>query len=293
MIRVSAPTRLHFGLLHVPADGSRRFGGLGAMLASPRVEVAARAADQWSTHGTLAERARRFVDTIIAQTATAPHTIQADGPPEHTGLGIGTALGLSIACALGVSLQLADRGERSKIGVHGFEHGGFLLDHGDRAERLPFPPGWSFALLSPRAHHPWHGDRERAAFARCRSVEMAHETTARLHDLIENRLKPALDDRNFAHFAAALGDYNRIAGEPFATDQGGAYASPEATAIIEKLKTAGFAGVGQSSWGPTLFAAIDTPTAVDKLRDTLSSAAVTVTTAKVTETGVLRAVLRD
>jgi len=44
MIQVDAPTRLHFGLLHVPteteeAPPQRRYGGLGLMLASPRVTV--------------------------------------------------------------------------------------------------------------------------------------------------------------------------------------------------------------------------------------------------------------
>jgi predicted sugar kinase len=35
---------------------------------------------------------------------------------------------------------------------------------------------------------------------------------------------------------------------------GGAYASPEATAIVDKIRGFGQFAVGQSSWGPTIFA---------------------------------------
>jgi predicted sugar kinase len=35
--------------------------------------------------------------------------------------------------------------------------------------------------------------------------------------------------------------------------QGGVYASPQAAAIVEELRGVGFVGVGQSSWGSTIF----------------------------------------
>ena len=45
-------------------------------------------------------------------------------------------------------------------------------------------------------------------------------------------------------------------GEVFAPHQGGAYASARGEAIAEFARRHGAAGVGQSSWGPTVFAIV-------------------------------------
>ena len=65
---------------------------------------------------------------------------------------------------------------------------------------------------------------------------------------------PALHEGDNRTFGEALYEYNRDAGEPFVPDQGGIYASPQAKAIVKCIRDAGVSGVGQSSWGPTLFA---------------------------------------
>jgi predicted sugar kinase len=65
---------------------------------------------------------------------------------------------------------------------------------------------------------------------------------------------PAVKSQDFAAFSDAVQRYNRLAGEPFAADQGGPYSGPEVTAVIDALRAWGAAGVGQTSWGPTVFA---------------------------------------
>ncbi|MCA9172487.1 MAG: hypothetical protein KDB23_32705, partial [Planctomycetales bacterium] len=47
----------------------------------------------------------------------------------------------------------------------------------------------------------------------------------------------------------------------FAACQGGPYASPQLERIVAMVRNRGYAGVGQSSWGPTLFAFVDSPDA--------------------------------
>ena len=42
-------------------------------------------------------------------------------------------------------------------------------------------------------------------------------------------------------------------GACFASAQGGTFASPQASLIVDELRRLGFVGVGQSSWGPTLY----------------------------------------
>jgi beta-RFAP synthase len=279
---VTAPCRLHFGLFHVPAAEEdpqplRKFGGVGLMISRPQVEVRLTPADSFEARGSLARRAARAVERVQRAdppraAITGPVRIMADGPPEHVGLGVGTALGLAVAAALcsdriGHVLEPADlarlagRGERSAVGTYGFYRGGYLVDDGrvgdefpDLSDRLPFPEAWRVVLVRPPVPAGWHGDRERAAFARGRSPDVAAKVSRRLRRLAVETMTPAVELGDFDAFSAAVYEFNRVAGEPFASDQGGPYAGPAVAGAVELLRSLGAVGVGQSSWGPTVFA---------------------------------------
>jgi beta-RFAP synthase len=185
-------------------------------------------------------------------------------PPEHIGLGVGTQLGLAVAKAVAAELglpylsavELAERvgrGARSGVGVHGFDGGGLILDAGKRNgeavsslhSRRHLPEDWRVVLACPRGAPRWHGDAERRAFAAPSAVD-----TTRLRELFEILGKTT----EYATFAEALHEYNRLAGAVFAEAQGGDYSSPEVAALIARVRALGVPGVGQSSWGPTVFA---------------------------------------
>ncbi len=273
MTRVSAPTRLHFGLLHVPAGGDiavspRRFGGLGLMLATPRVTVRVELASEWSSAGPSAARAEAFARRV-APAGVCCRVVVEECPPEHSGLGVGTQLGLAVVEAVRRELGMPDvpavelarlsgRGERSAVGVHGYRTGGFLFDAGKSPGQavgtilasVPFPD-WPVLLLRPPGDAPWSGDAERHAFARQRGATA--EVSARLAQLAFSSVWPALLEGDYAGFGEALHEYNRLAGEPFAADQGGAYASPAIAATVARLRNLGVRAAGQSSWGPTVF----------------------------------------
>src|SRR5262245_5520227 len=177
MIRVWAPSRLHFGMLSLPgawAATGRCFGGVGLMIEKPGLSVAVEAAASWSAEGPLAERAlgfaRRFAEASAAIPTERPpcRLILESSPREHVGLGTGTQLGLAVARGLALAWKLppedasslakkVGRGARSALGVHGFEHGGLLVEAGKRSEdsiaplvaRLPFPEDWPIVLVVP------------------------------------------------------------------------------------------------------------------------------------------------
>jgi beta-ribofuranosylaminobenzene 5'-phosphate synthase len=65
---------------------------------------------------------------------------------------------------------------------------------------------------------------------------------------------PAVVAEDFRAFGAALTDFNCRSGELFAPVQGGPYASSRIASVIAWLRQQGAEGVGQSSWGPTIFA---------------------------------------
>jgi predicted sugar kinase len=65
---------------------------------------------------------------------------------------------------------------------------------------------------------------------------------------------PAVIERDLPAFGKALGELQAYVGGCFAPAQGGIYATPEASRIVAELRDLGFVGVGQSSWGSTLYA---------------------------------------
>jgi len=80
------------------------------------------------------------------------------------------------------------------------------------------------------------------------------EITRQLRLLIESQILPAARDANWQSFSESLFEYGHQAGNCFATVQGGPFASPEIARLVHTVRNLGFPGVGQSSWGPTVFA---------------------------------------
>ena len=288
MIRVVAPSRLHFGLFHVPAGergpAERAFGGVGLMIDAPGIVVAAKSADSWQFEGMLASRAQafamRYTQTLPDSERRAYQVLVERCPAEHTGLGVGTQLGLAVAKALAVagghqdtpSTELAariGRGERSAVGVHGFDHGGLIAEGGKRPgqdvspllEHVALPREWRVALFHLPGSAAWHGDRERTAFAGAGGSD-----PKALRHLAEAAILPAARSADLQAFGDAVHEFNRRAGEPFVAAQGGPYASEAIAELIAGVRIAGIRGVGQSSWGPTVFAIVaDTDTAMSLL----------------------------
>jgi beta-ribofuranosylaminobenzene 5'-phosphate synthase len=291
MIRVSAPSRLHFGPFSLPAgedplaawpdlDGqpavpARAFAGVGLMVERPGLTVTVEVAPAWAAEGPLAARALAHAQQVSAALAfDQPLRISVEGTPhEHVGLGTGTQLSLAIASAVaGASgrpdmapvdlAPLVGRGRRSALGIHGFAHGGFLVEGGQQSAgaiaplvaRMPFPDEWRVLLVIPRDLQGAHGAGETDAFRSLGRTNPDLGRTETLCRLVLLGMLPALAERDLNGFGEALYDFNRRVGEMFAPWQHDLYAHPRVAALIKLLRAAGVRGVGQSSWGPTVYA---------------------------------------
>lgn len=275
-LRIVTPSRLHFGLLAWGPDAPRQFGGVGLMIDQPGIDLTLRVADRWQAEGPLAERVLRIAERVAFGLNQRGFEVPAiefqicHAPPEHVGLGVGTQLGLALARAMGGLAGLADppiatlaelagRGLRSGIGLHGFVHGGLIVDGGRRSPqgvppllaRLKFPADWHALIVVPATGPSLHGSDEVRAFAELPAVPDA--LTDRLCRLVLLGLLPAVLEHDLASFGAALSELQHHVGHCFSTAQGGLYARPESEAIVSFLRDAGLHGVGQSSWGPTLY----------------------------------------
>jgi beta-RFAP synthase len=290
MVVVHAPSRLHFGLLSpCPAppawldlEGkaflpSRCFGGVGLMIQAPGLRLRVEPAPAWSAEGPLASRALQFAEHFLqllkGMAEFSPHRIIIEqSPPEHQGLGTGTQLGLAVAFALTrVALKLSPmdleelakrvgRGQRSGIGIHGFAHGGFLVDGGKRRPqdvapliaRLSFPEAWRLVILLPSWGSGLHGSLEMQAFQTLPANHLA--LTDALCRLTLLGMLPALQEQDLTAFSESLYEFNRRAGEAFRPVQGGTYGHPETAEVVAFVRGQRIRGVGQSSWGPAVFA---------------------------------------
>ncbi|MBI3838768.1 MAG: beta-RFAP synthase [Planctomycetia bacterium] len=297
VIEITAPSRLHFGLLSFGQPAMRQFGGVGAMIDQPGLRLLISPADRFSPEGRLSERVRATVERISSKlrldTAPACRIEVLTAPGEHVGLGTGTQLSLAVAAGLNAFLgrqelepaelaTLAGRGERSAIGTYGFAHGGMLVETGKAAgeplsplhQRVELPDAWRFVLVCPQDQCGLSGDAERRAFRELPPVPL--ETTARLLNEVFEELLPAAVERQFERFSESLYRYGYAAGMCFADRQGGPFASPRAAKLVRTIRELGIRGVGQSSWGPTLFTLLPSvqgaDTFIGRIRQHLSDA---------------------
>jgi beta-ribofuranosylaminobenzene 5'-phosphate synthase len=277
-VEVVAPSRLHFGMFSFGHADTRQFGGAGAMVDRPGLKLRISPADQFTAHGPSTGRVQTIVERLAcrwrASELPACRVEVVEAPAEHVGLGTGTQLALSLAAGLnafrgGPPLEahqlaaLTGRAARSAIGTYGFLHGGFLVESGKRADedlsplehRAPLPASWRFVLICLAGQHGLSGEAEQTAFRDLPPV--APDTTRQLRHIVNDELVPAAAEGDFARFSRGVYRFGYRAGMCFSARQGGAFASPRIAQLVETVRGLGVEGVGQSSWGPTVFALLE------------------------------------
>jgi beta-RFAP synthase len=142
---------------------------------------------------------------------------------------------------------------------------------------LPFPPTWRCVLAVPDAKPAISGAAEAAALAQL-PPPPAHDV-ARVAHLVLMALLPALADGDLATFGGALTEIQVLTGRWFAEVQGGTYAPGASQELVRRMSEWGAAGVGQSSWGPTVYGIVDGDEAglrlAERLRGALDALGVT------------------
>jgi beta-RFAP synthase len=244
------------------------------MIEEPAVVLRCQPASEWSATGPLAERALEFARRFAGSTSVVPQRLDVmQAPPEHCGLGVGTQLGLAVAKALAVvaghpewsGAELAGRvgrGVRSAVGAHGFDRGGLIVEAGKLADeavsplvvREELPGAWRVVVMLADIGRGLHGPAEQSAFDKLAMTPTATEALCRLVLL---GLLPAVREADCQAFGEALYDFNARVGELFAQAQGGRYAHGLCAELVELIRGLGVAGVGQSSWGPAVFAVVE------------------------------------
>jgi beta-ribofuranosylaminobenzene 5'-phosphate synthase len=270
-VKVSTGARLHFGLLCVVSP----FGGVGVMVDQPATEIVVQPARSFRCDEDPDDRIKLIAGRIAkasGQTELPRCRVNLVArPAAHSGLGSGTQLAMSAAEALcrfvdyrcdqvDLARQIAHRGERSAVGVHGYFSGGLIYESGQQGcllnpirQRVDMPAQWCVALFRPpQSSTPVSGEREREQFAKL--TETGADLRDELAFIVQQQIVSAAQVGDFDAFASAVSSYNYQSGLLFASVQGGAYNGQAVAGLVNSLVDRGAQGVGQSSWGPSVFA---------------------------------------
>ena len=244
------------------------------MVDQPGWEIYFRSADRLEVIGYHQDRVRMLAGHwSAARGASGLNGCQIEvrrAPRLHVGLGAGTQLGLSVMAGLDAVagrdgkrldewVSMADRGQRSGIGSHGFVRGGMLFDAGHvpgepigpLRDHVQLPDDWRVVLVIPRNEHGRHGEVEHRAFQSIPPVP--ESTTAEMEQLAVDTIFPSAARADFDLFSRSIYEYGILAGNCYAAVQQGPFASELLRRRVAKIRELNFAGVGQSSWGPTLY----------------------------------------
>jgi beta-ribofuranosylaminobenzene 5'-phosphate synthase len=282
MIEVRTCARLHLGLLDNNGQQGRLYGSIGLAVSRPNLLLRAEPADQLLIEGLECERvatyAQRFINHYGAPAGARLNL--AAGIPAHVGLGSGTQLGLAVGAALarlaGLHLSAQEiaiavgRGLHSGIGIAIFQHGGFVLDGGRRVisedrqidtskvppvlMKHPAPPDWFFVMAIPEAKIGLSGEKEQRAFLQL--PEAPSRVVEKISWVLLMKMLPALIEKDITSFGQALTSIQYMVGDSFASVQGGRFSNPVSEKMVDFFLDKGAAGVGQSSWGPTVYGLI-------------------------------------
>jgi beta-ribofuranosylaminobenzene 5'-phosphate synthase len=134
---------------------------------------------------------------------------------------------------------------------------------------VSLPASWRFVLASPAAGLGLHGTTEQSAFAKLPPVPSA--VTEQLTELLCEQLLPATKSADFLEFSNAVYEFGHLAGSCFESIQGSPYNGRELQGLVEHLRASGVIGVGQSSWGPTIYSICESESSASRLVERLRS----------------------
>lgn len=286
---VQTPSRIHMTLTDLAGDRGRVDGGVGVALDDPGIVVEAELGEGLSVRGENADRAMAAAKAVMDRFGLGGAEIRVRSCyRQHVGLGGGTQLAMAVGKALcelhGRPASARDiaaavgRGGTSGIGVAAFERGGFIVDGGhsfgpgkEKGDFRPssaslgvapppvlvqseIPESWKFLLAMPSLPKGAHGRKELDVFGTFCPVP--RDEVAELCREILVGMIPAVLEEDLDGFGTAV---NRVQELGFKKVEVGLQ-HPLVRSLMETMRSAGAAGAGLSSFGPTVYAVTDSGT---------------------------------
>lgn len=296
-VEISAPARLHLGDLDPFALG--RFGYAPILaIKEPRTVIEVEDAEALEVNGLEATEARTYAKSVLEAFNLTGATVTVKAvAPRNSGFGSTTqlclAVGRAITKAHGLDVPLLELVKALKRtstgGIYPFQLGGFVVAGGFSVKpgervlmreeplipplilRTDFPDDWRFVLARPLAA-PKSPDKEveEEAFSALRDRKPPAELIHKGYFILAAKLLPALLERNADAFGKALTEIQVTVGRIYQPVQEQIF-NPASQWLIPILNRSGALGIGQSSWGPTVYAFTDSPEAAQNIAEKLEA----------------------
>ncbi len=296
---IETPSRLHMTLIDLNGTIGRVDGGVGLTIKKPNLILKAKPQDEgidifFKESQKLNEKitgdySRKIEDTVkkITDFLKIESGFKFEvktAYPAHSGLGSGTQLSLAVA-KLVLNLndhdmdawqiaKIVGRGGTSGIGVRAFDHGGFIIDGGHKVDEKPdflpssastaypapliarydFPKDWKVVLAIPNVPAGASGQNEVNIFQEYCPIKQ--DEVQRLSHLILMKMMPAVVEKDLDSFGSSVNEIQGIGFKKIEVE----FQDSIINEIAQNLRDAGAAGVGMSSFGPTIYAVSDTNT---------------------------------
>lgn len=273
-IVVSAPSHVHMGNPDLNGSYGRLYGTLGLALDTPRVVVEASSGQGC---GCRRSDALDAYARIVSFYGCSARVRVVEEIPEHVGLGSTTTLFLSIAravhelCRPGEPFDASSwavrlgRSTVSGLGLYSFLYGGLLFDAGftpgkNRPPPLLFraePPGWMKLVVAlPRRPVARIRELKRREDEILSSMPPMDPAVAdKLSRMLLMGILGNIADGNWSLAGQYITEFNRSLGDYWKGPQEAVYCCEESERLIDFFESKGAIFVGQSSWGPTVYAA--------------------------------------
>ncbi len=267
-IRVETGARIHLGIIDLEGSLGRLYGSIGLAIQEPRLILEAE--DSEKTIIEASEEVKSIIEKVLATLKQNASIKMIKHIPLHKGLGATTQTILSVASALSELYQLNldteniaeifNRGRISRIGIEAFKNGGFIINTPIRkgANQMSktiliskFPEKWIILLAIPKEEMGYDEEYEKEIFRNFPRPSSSY--TERICRLILVKLIPAMLDEEIEEFGSAVEEIQRLVGEQFKPVQGDIIANRKSEEILKHFKEHGLTGLGQSSWGPTVY----------------------------------------
>lgn len=267
---IKTPSRLHMGIIDLSREFIRSYGALGVTIKEGfTIEIQPREKGlKIRASGRNAKEVQKVYNRLKEKLGINQgfHIHVEENIPRHVGLGsttqlcLGTGLGMAKLSGNDIDpIKLADiigRARFSAIGTYGFKHGGFILEGGKSTPmevppmlfRENIPDEWRFIIISAKKWEGFDEDEEQPIME---ELKVDKKFPRKISHHIVMGILPALKSKDIDDFGFHMTEIQRTVGESFSDFQKGMY-HPAVGDIIEELKNHTY-GVGQSSWGPTVY----------------------------------------
>ena len=283
---VEAGYRIHMGFYRF-LDTDISFGALGAAISSPEIRVSAKECDN-TLITCESSYARDLVLKVLRHLGVDNICISIDGYiKHHVGLGSTTRIVMSALTAIAtlkkLDIDIVDeavklgRGKVSAVGIYTFIYGNLVIDSGVKLAKgvryppkpiaiLPIPKDWYIILVVPEDIKGLSEDEETRIMNLAKEFKEQHT----LYKYIVT-LMSAVVHKDFKLFSRSLRELQKLTGEYFSEYQGGIYCCDVSSDIVSILESNGIVGIGQSSWGPTIYGFTDSYVKAIEVRNIINN----------------------